>query len=256
MGRSFPARNLQRRGDSSTPSGLAEKAVHTANIIIMKATASGWDPYIALVEYRTTPILDCGKSPAQLLMSRRLSSTLSATPASLQLAQHRPRYNRPSWTHRLLNSASKINRRHRSCSTTETPKLGYLSRRPDTAEKEDGMLPECGRHCERRHSTVIQCSYEGWCSLQMHQSTSQGTETVRWWCASHGCAWSPAVWDTTLVMCLAWLRLKPCRMRQYAGDVPRMAAPEALPYETLRWWCASHGCAWSPAVRDPECNFK
>ena len=50
----------------------------------MKATASGRDPYIALLEYRTTPISDCGKSPAQLLMSRRLRSILPSTPASLQ----------------------------------------------------------------------------------------------------------------------------------------------------------------------------
>ena len=64
--------------------GLAEKAVQTAKRIAMKATASGRDPYIALLEYRTTPISDCGKSPAQLLMSRRLISILPSTPASLQ----------------------------------------------------------------------------------------------------------------------------------------------------------------------------
>ena len=63
---------------------LAEKAVQTAKRIAMKATASRRDPYIALLEYRTTPISDCGKSPAQLLMSRRLSSILPSTPASLQ----------------------------------------------------------------------------------------------------------------------------------------------------------------------------
>ena len=64
--------------------GLAEKAVQTAKRIIIKATASGRDPYIALLEYRTTPISDCGKSPAQLLMRRRLRSILPSTPASLQ----------------------------------------------------------------------------------------------------------------------------------------------------------------------------
>ena len=56
----------------------------------------------------------------------------------------------------------------------------YLSRRPRTAEKEHGRLPECGRHRESRHTTVVHCSYEGRCSLQMHQSTSQETETL-WW---------------------------------------------------------------------------
>ena len=64
--------------------GLAEKAVQTAKRIVMKATASGRDPYIALPEYHTTPISDCGKSPAQLLMSRRLRSILPSKPASLQ----------------------------------------------------------------------------------------------------------------------------------------------------------------------------
>ena len=64
--------------------GLAEKAVQTAKRIVTKAAASGRDPYIALLEYRTTPISDCGKSPAQLLMSRRLRYILHSTPASLQ----------------------------------------------------------------------------------------------------------------------------------------------------------------------------
>ena len=56
----------------------------------MKAAASGRDPYIALLEYRTTPISDCGKSPAQLLMSRRLRSILHSTPSSLQPALVNP----------------------------------------------------------------------------------------------------------------------------------------------------------------------
>ena len=64
--------------------GLAEKAGQTAKRIVMKETASGRDPCIALLEYRTMPISDCGKSPAQLLMSRRLRSILPSTPASLQ----------------------------------------------------------------------------------------------------------------------------------------------------------------------------
>ena len=66
--------------------GLAEKSVQTAERIIVKAAASGRDPYTALLEYRTMPISDCGKSPAQLLMSRRLRSILPPTHASLQPA--------------------------------------------------------------------------------------------------------------------------------------------------------------------------
>ena len=64
---------------------MAEKAVQTAKRIVMKATTSGRDPYIALLEYRSTPISDCGKSPAQLLMSRRLRYILPSTPTPLQL---------------------------------------------------------------------------------------------------------------------------------------------------------------------------
>ena len=64
--------------------GWTEKAVQTAKRVIMKATASGQDPYIALLEFRPTPISDCGKSPAQLLLSRRLISILPSRPASLQ----------------------------------------------------------------------------------------------------------------------------------------------------------------------------
>ena len=65
--------------------GLAEKGVQTTKRIIMKATASGRYPYIALslLEYRTIPISDCGKSPAQLSMCTRLRSILPSTPAVL-----------------------------------------------------------------------------------------------------------------------------------------------------------------------------
>ena len=65
----------QRHTESSTQhrvpniiqsNGLAEKAMQTAKRIIMKANASGRDPYIALLEYRVTRISDCGKSLAQL----------------------------------------------------------------------------------------------------------------------------------------------------------------------------------------------
>lgn len=63
--------------------GLSEKTVQTAKRILDKAKAEKKDPYVSLLEYRNSPG-DNLKSPAQLLMSRRLRSILPATLKHLQ----------------------------------------------------------------------------------------------------------------------------------------------------------------------------
>lgn len=63
--------------------GLAERTVQTAKALMDKAKADGRDPYFSLLEYRNTPV-DNFKSPAQLLMSRRLRSILPNTTKQLQ----------------------------------------------------------------------------------------------------------------------------------------------------------------------------
>lgn len=75
--------------------GLAEKTVQTAKRILDKAKAGNTDPYLALLEYRNTPV-DNLQSPAQLLMSRRLRSILPATSRHLkpQVASQRAVQNR------------------------------------------------------------------------------------------------------------------------------------------------------------------
>uniref|UniRef100_A0A8C5EM65 Integrase catalytic domain-containing protein n=1 Tax=Gouania willdenowi TaxID=441366 RepID=A0A8C5EM65_GOUWI len=55
--------------------GKAEKGVHIVKQILKKAQDSGSDPYLALLSYRALP-LEHGKSPAELLMGRRLCTTL------------------------------------------------------------------------------------------------------------------------------------------------------------------------------------
>ena len=55
--------------------GLAEKSVQTVKRLLCKAKDSEADFYQSLLVYRTTP-LECGISPAQLLMGRRLRSNL------------------------------------------------------------------------------------------------------------------------------------------------------------------------------------
>jgi hypothetical protein len=55
--------------------GLAERTVQTVKNLLQKAKASGEDPYLSLLSYRSTPASDAG-SPAQLLMNRRLRTAL------------------------------------------------------------------------------------------------------------------------------------------------------------------------------------
>lgn len=55
--------------------GQAEKGVHILKQLLRKAADSDSDPYLALLSYRATP-LQCGLSPAELLMGRKLRTTL------------------------------------------------------------------------------------------------------------------------------------------------------------------------------------
>ncbi|KAE8276916.1 Retrovirus-related Pol polyprotein [Larimichthys crocea] len=55
--------------------GKSEKGVHIIKQILKKTTDSKSDPYLALLSYRAAP-LECGLSPAELLMNRKLRTTL------------------------------------------------------------------------------------------------------------------------------------------------------------------------------------
>jgi hypothetical protein len=59
--------------------GLAEKTVQTVKKLVSKALSSHQDPYLAILENRNTPV-DGFATPAQLLMSRNLRSTIPALP--------------------------------------------------------------------------------------------------------------------------------------------------------------------------------
>lgn len=61
--------------------GEAERAVKTVKELLKKAV----DPYLALLSYRTTPLHN-GYSPAQLLMGRRLCTTVPTLPTLLDPA--------------------------------------------------------------------------------------------------------------------------------------------------------------------------
>uniref|UniRef100_A0A3Q2Q1F1 Integrase catalytic domain-containing protein n=1 Tax=Fundulus heteroclitus TaxID=8078 RepID=A0A3Q2Q1F1_FUNHE len=55
--------------------GKAEKGVHIVKQLLKKAQESHSDPYLALLSYRASP-LEHGLSPAEILMGRRLRTTL------------------------------------------------------------------------------------------------------------------------------------------------------------------------------------
>ena len=62
---------------------MSERTIQTIKNLLRKAD-DGNDPYIALLEYRNTPITGLQESPAQLLMSRMLKSKLPTTTALLR----------------------------------------------------------------------------------------------------------------------------------------------------------------------------
>ena len=65
--------------------GHAERgAVETIKSLLKKADAEGRDPYIAMLEYRNTPISGLRYAPAQLAMSRLLRSKLPTSSSVLQ----------------------------------------------------------------------------------------------------------------------------------------------------------------------------
>lgn len=67
--------------DTSSPifprsNGMAERAVQTLKKILKKCKKEGGDPYIAVAEWRNTPLEGLGGSPVQVLMGRRTRTLL------------------------------------------------------------------------------------------------------------------------------------------------------------------------------------
>ena len=68
--------------------GLVERNVPTVKQLLRKADQSKQDAFLALLEFRNSPISGMEESPAELLMSRKLRTRL---PTSKSLLQPQPR---------------------------------------------------------------------------------------------------------------------------------------------------------------------
>ncbi|XP_045167174.2 uncharacterized protein K02A2.6-like [Mercenaria mercenaria] len=86
--------------------GLAEKGVSIAKKLLLKAKESNQDPYISLMEYRNTP-LECGYTPAQLLMGRRTKSVVPVTEKLLE-----PKTVPPSLVVQKMLQAKEVQKRN------------------------------------------------------------------------------------------------------------------------------------------------
>ena len=62
--------------------GMSERGVQTIKSLLKKCKISKQDPYLALLSYRSTPLKN-GYSPADLLMGRKLKTTLPIMPHQL-----------------------------------------------------------------------------------------------------------------------------------------------------------------------------
>ena len=89
--------------------GEAERAVRTIKGLLKKAE----DPYAALLEYRSTPVT-CGYSPAELLMNRKLRSSVPTSPVQLQPSV--PDYSRlrENVERKMKQQKAKFDVRHRT----------------------------------------------------------------------------------------------------------------------------------------------
>ncbi|XP_044167689.1 uncharacterized protein K02A2.6-like [Acropora millepora] len=89
--------------------GEVERAVKTAKDLIIKSE----DPYLALLSYRSTP-LENGYTPAELLMGRKLRSTLPLVPEKLTPKLPNLEYLQKTERAYKLQQAENYNKRHRT----------------------------------------------------------------------------------------------------------------------------------------------
>ena len=107
--------------------GQAERAVKT----LKKLLRNSKDPFEALLAYRATPLPWCGRSPAELLMGRKIRSTLPVTSSTLVPEwSYLKEFQRANETFKQRQK-TEYDRRHRVRNLPEIPDNTDVWVRPD-----------------------------------------------------------------------------------------------------------------------------
>uniref|UniRef100_A0A672Q3W0 Integrase catalytic domain-containing protein n=1 Tax=Sinocyclocheilus grahami TaxID=75366 RepID=A0A672Q3W0_SINGR len=130
--------------------GKAEKGVHIVKLLLKKAVDSRSDPYLALLNYRASP-LEHGVSPAEILMGRRLRTTLPCLTSPIKnkylkrKQQHlkqrqKANYDKASKSLEPLSNNDTVRLEDHSTWSTRATVLDEVNPRSYTVRTEDGQI--------------------------------------------------------------------------------------------------------------------
>ena len=123
--------------------GLAENGVKVVKRLLTKAAEKGEDPYLAMLAYRDAP-LDHGKSPAELLMGRKLRTRLPSVKYRQEKLQKRITSNDRGKSLPELHPSSTVRVKSHKAHLGQWPVKGRVMRpsgpRSYDVELEDGRV--------------------------------------------------------------------------------------------------------------------
>ena len=127
--------------------GKAENGVKIVKNILIKAMEAKDDPYLALLAYRASP-LECGKSPAELLMNRQLRTTLPVSTDLLatkkkgdtnKISRNKKNYDKNAKVHRPLNKHETVRIRHNGQWKVKARVIKEVAPRSYVVETQNGV---------------------------------------------------------------------------------------------------------------------
>ena len=147
--------------------GQAERAVQTVKNLLKNAA----DPFLALLSYRATPLPWCRRSPSELLMGRKIRSTLPTSTMTLT----------PQWPY--LNEFRQANQEYKQQQKRDFDERHRVGDLPDIPDNTDVWITTNGnpvagrtvRMAETPRSYVVQTpsgqTRRNWSQLNVNPST-------------------------------------------------------------------------------------